>query len=264
VFTAPAGRTNAVAKRKDSLALFEVISKTREKHLAAPAENPPRSTPAPAAVPRPAEARPRATAPTSLPTSEPMFSTSGGRLRLSLNQTQSIVAGAALVVLLIIAFTLGRSSVNTGPVQAGVSTPAESTESAVRNEAETPRADAPAETKKPTLEMPKRVEGKYYLVIQGLQGAGAEQLKEAQDIVKTLTDFGEPAEVALYPGNPRQYIVWSLVGFDTPDDARAKDYAKTIEEMGKKYRAQGGRYDFKQRDRAGEFKPWFIRHKPAN
>ena len=98
------------------------------------------------------------------------------------------------------------------------------------------------------------VKGKYYLVVQGMRGMTDELRGEADAIAAFLNARGEPVKVMTFRGPPAQYIVVSLRGFDLPDSPEAKRYLRAIEEQGKLYRGQGGRYDFKQGDNG-----WFVK-----
>ena len=239
-----------MSKKKDSVALFEVISKSRQRRSEAGlnipgwmgpgqgsegAESPPPSE-TPAAPTRSPTIGPPATR-------EAMVSTAGGELRLALNYFSCIVAAFALVLLLAGAFWLGRVTAG-APV---AKDPGEQggEKASVKGLAEPASA-------------PPREPGKYYLVVQGLQGTTQQHYSAAQEIVAYLKKNYIPADVNLYPGSPKQYIVWSLDGFDKLDSDAAKGFVRKIESLGQRYRAQGGRYDF--RPRPGE-NPRFIRKK---
>ena len=67
-------------------------------------------------------------------------------------------------------------------------------------------------------------------------------------------DVGEPATVVK---SETQYLVWSLVPFDSPDAEDAKRYAAAIHESGNKYRALYDKHDFSQLDAEGRLRPRF-------
>ena len=230
-----------MGKKKDSVALFEVISKSRQKRSEAglsvpqwmgrgvPVGEPPEPTDGPRKVelssPRPA----------------PMVSTEGGRLRLSLNYVSALVGIVAVALLMVLAFWIGRWSVH-APAGGATDTGADTANIAGQLQ------------KQFTPATPSRVPGKYYLVIQGLQGMTQQKLQDAEDIVRWLKGYETAAEIrelAKY----KQYIVWSLQGFESSDSAEAMGFVETIELLGRRYKAdKGGKYDFKHR--AGD--PWFI------
>lgn len=271
------------SKRKDAVALFEAISKTRPKlaegSMTVPSwmtrtpqapELPASSTsPAPAA---PAPAPQVTVAPVPPPSrlgevqeraaqfagrlrpgwgAEPTFSTYGGRVRVSLNYLSAGVAAAGLVVVLLATFLIGRV---TAPRQvAATETPqGVPVKPDVLNTAgqgqQTGTPPAPSEL----------VKGKFYLVVQDLRGNTEAMKDEALKIADFCKGNGKPAKVIIY-GN-RTYMVWSTVPFNSQNDAAAKAHAQEIEELGKKYRAQGGKYDFMQRkSRTGPLDPMVIK-----
>ena len=113
-----------MARKKDTVALFEVLSKTKQREeqgtLEVPGWMDKEAVPAseggienrpgldiPAPTPR--------SAPSSAPAAEGAVSTAGGRLHLSLNYISATVAIAAFVVLLVAAFMLGRKTTPTEP-----------------------------------------------------------------------------------------------------------------------------------------------------
>jgi hypothetical protein len=233
-----------VGKKKDSVALFEVISKSRQKRSEAGLNVPGwmgRGVPG-GEPPERAEGAGEVEMPGPLP--EPVVSTAGGRLRLSLNYVTALVAVVGMVLLLVLAFWVGRWSVHASAANA---TGPDAQTAGLTGE-QTPTPPGPA--------TPGRVPGKHYLVIQGLQGMTQQKRDDAETIVKWLKKEGIAADIGRYRGDPEQYIVWSLNKFDSPSSAEAEGFVDTIEELGRRYKNGGGRYDFKQRP--GD--PWFIRH----
>ncbi|MCK4602612.1 MAG: hypothetical protein KAU28_09110, partial [Phycisphaerae bacterium] len=108
-----------MAKKKNSVALFEVISKARERHsqdgMAVPNWMGKGDQQEQEEVPAVAEKTlPPKSSFISSTYVEPMVSITGGRLRLTLNQTSCIVIAAGLIVLLASAFFLGRLSAGSG------------------------------------------------------------------------------------------------------------------------------------------------------
>ncbi|MDY6914228.1 MAG: hypothetical protein SVT52_07225 [Planctomycetota bacterium] len=246
-----------MGKKKNSLSLFEVISKRVRQDIEVPpwmANQPDQESAE--VTPKVAEEAPVPAPLTAarVPSAEPAVSTTGGRLRLSLSQTSCVIVALVLLGLLIGAFLLGRIGVTAGP-QTARQTGAGST-----NGQETP----PGDGRKPLAQLPERIPGKYYLVIQGLQGLGDAKLAEAQRIAKYCTAHGEPANAARY-NNPRtgkeQYIVWSRTPFTTPNSPAARQHALAIEEMGKRYFGKYKTYNFKHtRDSQGRIEPWYEKY----
>lgn len=266
-----------MAKRKDSIALYEVIGKSREARAQAGLNIPAwmgrhRSMPlatvvTPAAAEAPVAAERRASAavdqrdtmtlqpsPVVVTTpigGEPVVSISGGCLRLSLNYITCVAVGVAMVLLLAGAFLLGRAM---SPLPGTAS-------QADENQAQGQPAGEPSGAKSTAAAEPPRQAGKYYLVIQGMSGMTEDLLAEARNIEKFCKAKGEQVSVNRYMGNPRQYIVLSATGFDAPDSPDVAKYVDVIETLGKAYQNQGGRYDFKLRGAGGRAKPWFIQWK---
>jgi len=164
------GRSAALAKKKDAVALFEVISKTRQKRSEAglgvpvwmsgePADSaqPPSAPSATSAAParRPERSRP------ALPAA-PMIASDGKRLTFSLNYYVCVGVLAGAVLLLTLVFYLGYLAGAGG----GGSV-----------------ASAPA----------GRIAGKYYLIIERLRGATEADRAEADRIVSFCAEHGEPA-----------------------------------------------------------------------
>ena len=247
-----------MAKRKDSIALYEVIGKTRqvraEAGLAIPAwmgrqrsgAAMRQAAPAPTVEGTEQAVPERIAVPTGAPSvwAEPMVSISAGRLRLSLNYLACVAAGVVLVLLLAAAFVFGRASVPY--TQAGKG------ESGARASA----GGQPAGTEI------VREKGKYYLVVQGMGGKTPDLLADARAIERFCNAKGERVSINEYTKEPRQYIVLSAQGFDAIDSPEALRYVRAIEDLGKNYKAQGGRYDFRQsRDAGGRVKSWFIQWK---
>ena len=178
-------------------------------------------------------------------------------MQLSLSQTNCFVAAMVILGLLIGAFLLGRAFAPTGPQaaqQAGVDSPGKQDGRKTPPDAGTNR----------TVQLPKRIPGQYYLVIQGLQGVSEAKLAEAHRIADYCTARGEPANVAKYthPQTGRQqYIVWSRTPLETPTGEKAKAHALSIEKMGEKYFAKYRTYNFKHtRNSRGQIEPWYEKY----
>ena len=252
-------------KKKDSLGLFEVIGKTRAESSKPEVRLPgwigkrPIKLDAPAASeeaepqahpPEPTSAHPVQVVEAPGVAPEPIISTADGRLRVSLNYVSCGVASVALVVLLVVAFFLGRATAPSGGGPA-VSVPA-GQEQTVR----TGNVRTPAGGGQP---LPKRISGMYYLVIQRMNGLTDRDMADAQKIVKQCSRSDIKASVGKFPsGKPVQYVVWSLEGFASRDSQGTSEYVGHVHEAGKTYKRDFGKYDFSQLDGSGNFNPWFV------
>ena len=244
-----------MARKKDSVALFEVISKSRDKHAESDMSVPRWITgseePEKPAAP---EERPRVEPDRAVPTirkphgpAEPMFATSGGRLRVSLNYLSCTIIVLGLVLALAGAFVLGRATAPASPVEK----PGKTTPGAGQVKG------TPREARRPVTRMPQRVSGKYYLVIESLKGKSAKDLAEAKRIAEFCKQNGEPAEVR---SMGTRYIVWSLTAFDSPRSEAAIRHARSIQDnLGKEYfnPAKNRNYKFLQM-KDGKFDPYYL------
>jgi len=168
----------------------------------------------------------------------PIWSTSGGRLILSLNYVSCLVVSTGIVLLIVAAFVVGHMV------------------------GSRPATPAGAQSGQPVV---KRQVGKYYMVIETLNGNTREARAEADQIVKFCAANGEPSEVQLLPkvvngkvvkgqGN---LIVWSLTPFDSPKSEEVRAHALHIQnELGPKYaRKHGSKYKFNQPEKNGKLVP---------
>jgi hypothetical protein len=247
-----------VAKKKNSVALFEVIQKARrtEGTMDVPkwmgAQAPAGELTRQERLVRPSiAARAR----------ESLLAITGDRLRLSLDYVSCAVAVLGLIALLVISFALGYWA-GTGRA------PSEGRAAGTLSD-RTPfgkhvlGGHAPsggAGTTRPTGTASGRVKGKWYLVIQGLAGVTGADLDEAARIVAFCSAKGQPATIARYTSRQtgrQRYIVWSLKGHDAPTSEEAKQHAVTVEALGKEYFNRHKTYDFRQRKSDGKFDPWF-------
>lgn len=259
-----------MAKKKNSVALFEVIGKTKRSESGM---NVPKwfdgQAPAPAEAggPSPA-ARPAPTGPV-----EPLLTVVGDRLRLSLNYLSCLVAALGAVVLLVAVFSLGYWS-GSSPAPVGPDSPpaGDGTMSGrtpigrhvVDGQGNPGGAPAPAGNggSPPAPAAGARVKGKYYMVIQQLLGGMTqESLVEATRIAKFCNDNGHPATVGTFRDRQR-YVVWSLKPFDSATGAANTEFALVIEALGKRYfrEHQPPTYDFRQR-RDNQLDPLFVQYK---
>ncbi len=268
-----------MAKKKNSVALFEVIQKAKsgEANMDVPkwmgGEGPmPPSGEVPPPRPRP-EARPAPASPASARRArggagEPLLSVAGDRLRLSLNIAACAVAAAGLIALLAGAFALGYwrggASAEGELAAAGAGGPLKDRTPFGRHvlDGRAKGGGGPSGKGVANPTGADRQKGKWYLVIQALGGRTPEDLKEAARIAAFCKAHGEPATVAEYttPRSGKQrYIVWSLrpFGFSGKPSDEALAYARKIEKLGKEYFEKHKTYDFRQRTAGGNFDPWF-------
>ncbi len=216
-----------MAKRKDSIALFEVISKSRDKSSQAadfhvPGWMDPQAAPDDQASPGD---RPGAPAPVEAE----MISTVGGRLTLSLNYVSCVAIALALVLLWAIGFWLGRWSAGQ-PAPAAPPTEMVEADGGAEQVSDNPLAG---------LTWNK---GKYCLVIQELAGGEPKHEQDAWVIMRYLADQGVPAYVVSYQG---RYRVLSLEGVDATTGDQADGFRASIERLGLQYSQAGNDYDFK-------------------
>ena len=216
-----------MSRKKTSVPLFELMSKSRagvgEAHKAeGPAPSPKpvpagtRATARPPLTHRPevkqkdAAATPAASpdqtqklAQAYAPPAEPMLQTGDGRLRVSLNYVSSVVVLAGLLLLLIASFVLGRK---TAPQQVVTA----AGEPVVR-------------------EVMARLPGRYYLAMATTAGAGEESRQQALAAQQYLQSRGLWADVGIdNPSHPERYIVWSLMPYDSGSSAEATAYASRV------------------------------------
>ena len=251
-----------MAKKKNSIALFEVIQKTRrgEGTTDVPkwmgGQAPPASESAwqgrPERVARPSFA---------IRAREALVAIAGNRVRLSLDYVSCAVAALGLIALLAGAFGLG--------FWAGSGRAADDRSSARTMSDRTPfgkhvlggRSPLPGgQATRPAGAAGQRQQGKWYLVIQGLAGVSGADLDEAARIVAYCSARGEPATIARYTNRQsgkKRYIVWSLKPHDLPTGEEAKRHGMAIEAIGKEYFNKHKTYDFRQRKSDGRFDPWF-------
>ena len=274
-----------VAKRKDSIALFEVITKRRsDVNLNVPpwmgakdsssAGEPPPSPTAPAVQSAAPGVLPGA-APSALPGALPSASSrawsrlasgAGGQLTLKLTYAHCLLAGAVLALVVIVsvwaAYRLGSASVPAGPAANAPLTDRVPLGQYVVAGQGAAKSGAPAVTPAPAPTS-VRVPGKYYLVIQEMVGATEADRAEAAQIADWCTAHGEPATVAGHtvPRTGKTFpIVWSSRPFDSATSPEALDFGRKVEALGKTYKAQYKRYDFRQQ-RNGKFDPWFEKYR---
>ena len=246
-----------MVKKKNSIALFEVISKSKESRSAADMGVPAwmggeQQDAVPQAAPRMAPSAPKPPPPPVAPRSRtaPLLAIAGQRLQFSLNYISCLILAAALLVLLGGAFWLGRKTA-----------PAPPDPDRMPAEFRAGLLDGQTGPGQQHSELPRRIPGKYYIVIESMEGATEQHLKEANRIAEFCITKGEPAEVRTYRS---RYVVWSLTPFDSPNDEKARSHALTIEKYGGEYFAKHRTYRFQQRKRPGsQLDPLYLPHRQA-
>jgi len=177
----------------------------------------------------------------------PALSVVDGRVTFSLNYVSCAVAGLGVVLVLVMAFVLGRSS---APV------PAANEPSGAGARAGLVVGKSPA--RRPSGGRPARISGKQYLVIQQL-GERSPAAKVAAEAIVAYCEAvrGDRATVV---DDGRQYLVLSGVAFDSDRSAAALEYAADVHALGKRFKAsENDKYDFSQMDRQGRLDPWFVK-----
>lgn len=257
-----------MAKRKDSEALFEIIARTRASQDPAAINVPewmskkPAQQEAEAGVEPGQEPKAEQAPPKLLLKSEPigsrrfqippsLLAIRDWRVTVSLNFVTCAVLGLAMLTLLLSMLVIGyKWGAASAPPQRVVPP---LRPSVLGNN------DLGEPTPKPAA--PQRVNGKYYMLIQGVEGITEQHKAEAQRIVDFCNEAHLPADIGEMR-DPNQYIVWSLTGFDSPDNPEAKEYAEQIKELGKQYKAKYRTYELRQAYPSGDW-PWFHQYRPG-
>jgi len=258
-----------VVKRKDSIALFEVISKGKKRSqtdMTVPGWMEASGTQASGETVAPSPAAESAQAPAAAPVAapvrplsmrtavEPVMAKAGGRLRVSLSYAGCMAAALVLVALLVGAFWLGRT---TAPAPAGPGMKAPYRPQLV--ETGKPAEPGSAANTTATMNLPKRIAGKYYLVIESTGGSGDWHLEQARKIQKFCYENGEPSEVRQLGG---KYVVWSLTPFDSSSSEQARQHAQAIEKLGGTYFRTYGSFRFQQRKKPDSpLEPLYLKEK---
>ena len=180
----------------------------------------------------------------------PLLAIRDGRVAVSLDYVWCGVLGLALVTLVLAVFLLGWKLGAGSAPGPGVPVP-EKRDVLGEKDAARPKPRPPA---------PERVVGKYYMLIQGVEGMTEQHKAEAERIVEFCQEAGLQVDIGQML-DPDQYVVWSLTGFDSPDSQEAKEYARRVRELGKKYKAKYGTYELRQAYPSGDW-PWFHQYRP--
>ncbi|HUS92666.1 MAG TPA: hypothetical protein VM695_12490 [Phycisphaerae bacterium] len=255
-----------MAKKKNSVALFEVIQKARRTQANMDVPKWMDGDEAAAAQARlgpPVEARPAGSP-------EPIVSIAGDRLRLSLSYASCAIVAVGALVLLLGAFGLGwwGGSSRRGEATTRPAGPLKDRTPFGRHvlgkKDGLPGGGAPVSRPGGAAATAgARTSGKWYLVIQLVKDLTARDRQDADDIVAWLATRGEKATVAEYgeaQAGRRRYAVWSMRPFENSTGPENLEFARTIEELGQLYLRSGGRYNFQQRLRPGaEMTPQFMR-----
>lgn len=167
---------------------------------------------------------------------EPMLSTEGGRLNLSLNYLSSVVLLGGLLVLLLGAFVLGRSTA--------------------------PQPQAPTEVNKAGTEpviTEKRVPGWYYLVVEAMNGNSTADIAQAEALKTYLDKHGVPVTMHGYDQNGVRAILISRAGFENPQSPAAGEFVERVHQLGQQYADQfGSRFNFRPAKPGEDTGPWFV------
>ncbi|MBA7471603.1 hypothetical protein ES707_06909 [subsurface metagenome] len=255
-----------MAKKKDSEALFEIIARTRASQDPAAINVPewmskkPPQQEAEAGVEPGQEPKAEQAPPKLLLKSEPtgsrqfqmppsLLAIRDWRVTVSLNFVSCAVLGLALLTLLLSMLVIGWK-------WGAASAPGPS-EVPLYNPGVMGKKDPGDITPKPAA--PQREVGKFYMLIQGVEGITERHKAEAQRIVDFCNEANLPADIGQMR-DPNQYIVWSLTGFDSPDNPEAKEYAEQIKELGKQYKAKYRTYELRQAYPGGAW-PWFHEYR---
>ncbi len=246
-----------VAKRKDSAALFEVISKARqsdsESGLDVPGWMDNKNDESAASLEPTARPKLKPLGGVSSQQKEgsaPVVSTTEGRLQLSLSYTGGTVIAVVLVLVIAAAFMLGRKTAQpSAPVT-------DSLDAALNTDLMGDAGNASASEAAGSSAGGVRQTGKWYLVIQELKGNSPQDQAEAWRIVDFCKQHGEYADVVEFPRR-KKVAVWSLTGFDSGSSDGALEHAGLIENVGKLYFKKFRTYNFKQNDPEN---PWYLPH----
>ncbi|MCK4277143.1 MAG: hypothetical protein KAX78_11545 [Phycisphaerae bacterium] len=240
-----------MAKKKNTAAFFEVLSKTRQAQKDAGLSIPKWM----GKVSEGDESEEKPSVPEKGPALAPaqpgeqMLSAQAGRVRFSLGYAVCAAAAAGLLLLLVAAFWAGRATApkTAEPFEAGVVPPH-------RPDVLSSSAESPA--------LPSREKAKYNLIIERLKGSSDAELAEAQRIVNFLAERGEPADIQTFRlGGKEFYGVWSLRPFNTETGPQQVKFAERIEELGRQYFQKHRTYRFQQRRRLeDELTPSYVQH----
>lgn len=239
-----------MARKKHQVAPFEIVaglgksSSTREsqeedasgqenqqEQPQTPVEKPRRHVVPPA---RPA-ASPYPTTPTA--TAEAAETAEPGKLTVSMGHLTAGLVIGGMILLLAGAFVLGRMSARPGD-------------------------EATAGMNNQTGQPPARETGKYYMVIEAMDGKTAADQMRAEHIAWFLDRRGIETSVHKYrypkPNQERvAWVVLSYRGFPGPEDPAVRRFAEQMRQLGAQYSKEYNvNYDFAPRKRRDSTRPW--------
>jgi hypothetical protein len=213
------------------------------------------AAPQPPGLPAPAAPGP------ATPPATPWLALHGQGLRVTLSWIWAGVAAAALLLVLLMSFWLGRATApDAEPTVAPPTPPAEPGPEGIAplppderlQDVET-AAQAVVESRSG-----QRLPDRQYLVIQTLMGDSDADQDEAQRIASFVANRGLPADVVrVGSGDRRKYAVWSLLGFRDRSSRSAQEHVEKVERIGKDYFDEYGTYDFRQ-VRGGQRRPFWV------
>lgn len=159
-----------------------------------------------------------------------------GKLTVSIGHLTAGLVIGAVILLVAGAFVLGRMTA--GPSQA---TSAGATDGA--NKA------------------PERLTGKYYMVIEAMDGATPSEREKAEHIAWFLEQQGVEASVLRYRyprQGPVRWVVLGYKGFPNPADRAARRFAERMAKLGEEYsKRYSGNFDFSPKKYPDSSGPWF-------
>jgi len=221
-------------RRKDSVALFEVISKGKVKRPADEGEADADIASQTPPLPQSQDLAPDGGSADDVQQT-PQFAGLDRRISLSLNYASCIAAAMGLVVLLGTMFWLGRITAGRIDSSAPVAT------SETGADAPAGQGDSSRSSRQAT-----RISGKYYLIVDRmLPGLTQDSKLDAEAIIEWLKTKGHEATLAIMG---TRYVVLSSRPFDSMKSEQAKNFALTIDALGRSYRPQPPRskYTFSQ------------------
>lgn len=174
--------------------------------------------------------------------------------QFSLNTRAVGLLIAAVAVLLLVAFVLGRVTASRTPPKLAPSQPPSPA-------ANTPQLRPVVMDDKPiTCESGRRDPDRYFLIIETLKGNGDADKAEADRIIEFCKARELPADaVVLQSGRKQRVAVWCLLGFRFRHSKAALDHARKVEQVGQAYFAKNKTYQFLQRRRKdGPLGPFFY------
>ncbi len=159
-----------------------------------------------------------------------------GKVTVSIGHLSAGLVIGAVILLVAGAFVLGRMTAG----------PSEATSAGVTDGAN---------------KAPKRLTGKYYMVIEAMDGATAPEREKAEHIAWFLEQQGVEASVLRYrypEQGPVRWVVLGYEGFPNPADPSARQFAERMAKLGKEYsKGYSGNFDFSPRKYPDSQSPWF-------